>query len=70
MVTNRNLLNQYKQIASGSGYVPKNNKIPRKKARFADKKQEPGEIQDNKNKECAYCKKWKPHNKDSYFTNE
>ena len=41
VVTNRNLLIQYKQIASGSGYVPKDGKIPRKKACFADNKQEP-----------------------------
>ena len=69
VVTDRNLLNQYKQIASGSGHVPKDDKIPRKKARFADKEQEPGEVQDKK-KECARCKKWKPHNKDLHFTNE
>ena len=48
VVTNRNLLNQYKQIASGSGHLPRDGKIPRKKPRFMEKKQEPGEIWDTK----------------------
>ena len=32
---NHSLLNQYKSIANGSGAVPKDSRIPRKKARFA-----------------------------------
>ena len=55
---------------SGSSLVPKDDKIPRKKACFADNDKESGELSKPTKKECDYCKKWKPHNKDSHFTNE
>ena len=67
--TNRNLLNQYKSIASGqdgANATGKGGRIP-KKVRFADK--EPGELShsdSHKKKECDLCVKWKPAVKNTH----
>ena len=72
--TNRDLLNQYKSIASGQAEASgggKGGRIP-KKARFADPgDKESGEVSrldGNKKRECNRCAQWKPEAKNTHWT--
>ena len=74
--TNRDLLNQYKSIASGQSRAngsAKSRPVP-KKARFAAQgDNKPGEVSRSdvkKKKECDRCAKWKPEVKNTHWTKD
>ena len=66
--TSRDLLNQYKSIASGKG-----GRVPKKACFASQGDNEPGEVSRSdgqKKKECDYCAKWKPEVKNTHRTKD